>query len=291
VESFLSTSAHYLLSVLLSTLNQLFILLGPLLILAIMMHFVSTGCQNLGYRLMGNRIFLGVFGWLGTAVHELGHALFAILFFHKITDMQLFSPDQKKGTLGYVNHTWNSSNLYQVVGNFFIGIGPVLMGSITLFLVSWLLFSIGIKDLADIPMTVRSFSSFASTEATGIHIYQGFIRFIGLVFAGPETSWWKLVLFLYLTYAIGSSITLSPADIKGALKGFLVFVILLLIFNLLTIWIGTFTTGFFAYISTFFSGFYFLLLLSIVINLAFMVVLLILIGIRSWILKRVDRAG
>ena len=285
MEQLLHSIPAYLLKVLLSTLIQVFVLFGPSILLAVLMHFVSTGCQKLGYKLMGNRIFLGVFGWLGTAIHELGHALFALIFFHRITEMKLFSPDAKKGSLGYVTHTWNSSNLYQTTGNFFIGIGPILMGSIMLFLITWLLFFTSVTSIVHIPLTTDSFSSFTSFTGMLHDIGKGITAYLAFVFTGPETNWWKIVLFLYLVFSIGSSITLSPADIKGALKGFLVFLLFLFLFNLLTLWIGEFTIESFRYISTFFSAFYFLLVLSILLNLSFIFILLILVGIKLWVVK------
>jgi hypothetical protein len=288
VEQFFHSVPGYLLNVFLSTINQVVILLGPLLILAMIMHFVSTVNQNLGYRLMGSRLFLNVFGWLGTAIHELGHAFFALLFLHKITEMKLFSPDTKKGSLGYVSHTWNSSNPYQTIGNFFIGIGPILMGTCMLYLITYLLFFTSSTRIALIPITSDSFSGFASIKNILSSTGQGFMSYLIFIFDGPNSSWWKIILFLYLTFSIGSSITLSIEDIKGALKGFMIFVLLLVLFNLLTIWAGDFTVEFFRYISSFFSAFYFLLIISILLNLSFILILLILVGIRSWIMKRVN---
>ena len=43
--------------------------------------------------------------WLGTPLHELGHALFCLIFRHKIEDIKFFKPDKVNGTLGYVYHT------------------------------------------------------------------------------------------------------------------------------------------------------------------------------------------
>ena len=53
--------------------------------------------------------------------------------------MKLFDPDPETGTLGYVQHTYESSSLYQMAGNFFIGIGPILLGSALIYLFLYLL--------------------------------------------------------------------------------------------------------------------------------------------------------
>jgi hypothetical protein len=286
VQQFLSSIPGYLLNVLLATLNQVLILFGPLILLAVIMHFVSTINQNLGYRLFGSRWFLNLFGWLGTAVHELGHAFFALIFMHKITGMKLFSPDPKKGTLGYVDHSWDSSNLYQTIGNFFIGIGPVLMGSIMLFFITWVLFLTTPASLTPVPITAESFSSFSSFGYMIATIGQGFTSYLGYLFTGENSNWWKLMLFFYLTFSIGASVTLSMADISGALKGFLIFLLVLAVFNAVTLWIGDFAIRSCRFISLFFSAFYILIILSILVNLLFTLLLLIFYGIKRWVLKK-----
>ena len=49
--------------------------------------------------------------------------------------MQLFRPG-RDGTLGYVEHAYNRRSLYQSVGNFFIGTGPIWFGSALVYLLS-----------------------------------------------------------------------------------------------------------------------------------------------------------
>ena len=119
MENFFYTSLNYFYQVILSTAYQLLILFGPLLLSAVIMHFVAASNEKLTCRITGTQGYLVLFGWLGTPVHELGHALFALLFGHKITAIKLFSPNPTAGTLGYISHTWNKKNLYQVMGNFF----------------------------------------------------------------------------------------------------------------------------------------------------------------------------
>jgi hypothetical protein len=46
-------------------------------------------------------------------------------------------------------------------------------------------------------------------------------------------------VFVYGVFCIGSHITLSASDIHGAWRGFASLVLLLLLFNLLTLWTGT----------------------------------------------------
>lgn len=269
----LSDILAYIWQVILGTFTQLFILLGPLLILAFIMHFVAKKNESLSYKVMGPKVYLYVFGWLGTAVHELGHALFAILFRHKITAINLFNIKSKDGKLGYVNHSYNRRSHYQRIGNFFIGIGPILLGSILLYFFSWLFFGFGYSKIQayefvneDI-FTMSNFGVIISTT------WQNVWSYFGVVFAGPQTGFFKIIIFIYLLYAIGSSITLSKADIEGSLDGFKYFVLFLFVFNLLSSWLGDFMLWLIIDSLVLFSGFYFILILSILINLFFIGIL------------------
>ena len=74
-------------------------------------------------------------GIIGTTVHELGHLIMCFIFNHKINSFQFFNFKNYKSesTLGYVSHKYNEKSLYQKAGNFFIGIGPIISG--TLFMI------------------------------------------------------------------------------------------------------------------------------------------------------------
>ena len=65
---------------------------------------------------------------------------------------------------------------------------------------------------------------------------------VGRLFAGllrPSLlSTWRFWVYAYLVFCIGSHITLSPPDVRGASKGFVALVAVLLAFNLLTLWAG-----------------------------------------------------
>ena len=70
-----------------------------------------------------------IFSWLGIMVHELSHAGMALLFGHKINRLVLLiNPFQsdKENRLGYVAHSWQPKNKYQQLGNFFIGLAPII---------------------------------------------------------------------------------------------------------------------------------------------------------------------
>jgi hypothetical protein len=278
MNEFLHKSWDYLLVAGKATLVQLFVLLGPLLFLAFIMNFLARKNEELSYKTLGQKMYLYVFGWLGTSVHELGHAIFAILFAHKISEIKLFTPGSGK-SLGQVKHSYTKGNPYQTIGNFFIGIGPILLGALLLWLATWLLFDLNAFNIAEkqgIHINHRLFTSWELVKSTGLGIFDGIVNIYRVVIENHGDYWWKVVLFIYLFYAIGSSVTLSSSDIKGASRGFIYFVILLLVFNLATIWKGDFATRFFDKTGNYLSGFYFLIVLSMALNVVFILILLAL---------------
>ena len=115
------------------TFLQVLIIIVPGLFLAWLMNIVSGRVEVLLCTLMGRRAYLCLFGWLGTTVHELGHAVMCLIFRHRIDKMKLFTLNPEARYDGYVNHSYNPLSIYQFAGNFFIGIGPILFGSLIIY--------------------------------------------------------------------------------------------------------------------------------------------------------------
>lgn len=264
-----------------ATLKQLLILLGPVLLLAFFMHFLALLNEKLSYKVFGRKAYLYLFAWLGTSVHELGHAFFALLFGHKITDIQLFSPKGEGGSLGYVSHSYNKRNLFQRIGNFFIGIGPILFGTLLLFVLLFFLFRFQWEQLNTITFTKSAFSNYDSFIVFCKQILIGFKLFLKQIFLSQHSQWWKIAVLIYILFSVGSSITLSKSDVSGAGSGFVVFVLTLFVFNLSTLWIGDFTLKFFTFCNQYLSGFYYLMLFSMLISLVFIVLLVLLNAIKN----------
>jgi hypothetical protein len=87
---------------------------------------------------------------------------------------------------------------------------------------------------------------------------------------------WHWYVFLYLAFAIGSSIRLSPADIHGATSGFLTILGLLLLFNLATLWMADATATILGMMSTFYGFFYAITSIALVMNLVALLLLFLL---------------
>lgn len=170
-----------------------------------------------------------VTGFFGTPVHELSHALFCVLFGHKIVEIKLFSLNSADGTLGYVNHIYNRENFYQRIGNFFIGVVPILVISALLYLISCFLLSPFTSEMNVL------FSGIAAENAAGI--LKAAVSAIGTFFSLITTwEWW---VFLAVGIFLSLHMTLSGADIKNAISGLIFVLILLFVTDIILGWIGT----------------------------------------------------
>ena len=207
-----------------STFIQVLFLFGPGLVLTMAMSKISAIFAHQVCRAIGVRGYLLTFGWLGTAVHELSHAFTALIFGHKIDEIKLFQIKPESNRLGYIRHKYDKNSVYQRIGNLLIGIAPILMGSIIIFLSAKFL----VPDVAAVISEGRTISG----DDGWLSVYFGsfFLMFWELIDFGNFFKF-KFYLFLYILFCVGSAMTLSPADLKGAKSGFFVFVGVMLIIN------------------------------------------------------------
>jgi hypothetical protein len=234
----LAAALHYTGSAAAATVAQLALLLGPGLVLAALMHALSGFVERRTSRVLGGAAYL-IFGWLGTAVHETGHALFCLLFGHRITGVKLFDFAPRDGTRGHVSHTFDPANPWQSAGNFFIGIAPILFG--TLVIVAAARGLLGAQAFARMaePLPQDGLLRSAGDALTLVHHVTGGAGAALAALLEPHRFLdWRAWLFLYLTFAVGGSISLSGADLQGALAGFGTLVLLVLTANLATLWLG-----------------------------------------------------
>jgi hypothetical protein len=252
------------------------ILFGPLLILGFIISHLAKLVAIYANHIMGRILYLSLFGWLGTTIHELGHALFCLLFGHKITNLRLFYPDSDSQTLGSVSHTYYSDSLYQRSGNFFIGIGPIILGSLVIFSAAHLLLGANMLASFDkITLERHSFNSWTSLANLVIILFLATVDGLIQIFYWQNLVTWQFYLFLYITFAVGSSVSLSLSDIEGILSGFRIIVIILFVFNLLTFWVTGFALQPFLIVSRYFAYFYAIMVFIIILNLMALGILLL----------------
>ena len=195
---------NYIGQVIWHTVLFLLISVLPWIAVALVMQLLSNSIRKSLAKIFGIQGYIYLTA-PGVMIHEIGHAVFCLIFRHKIVEMKLFSPEED-GTLGYVNHSYNPKSFYQRIGNFFIGTGPIWFGITILCFVSWLL----------LPSEME----------------------VGNFFSTNFWGRWQSYIWLYFVLTIASHITLSPPDLAGSVDGGIAIMATALMGFLLLGWCG-----------------------------------------------------
>lgn len=153
-----------------------------------------------------------------------------LLFGHKIIAIKLFDINPKDSMLGYVSHSFNKHNIYQLCGNFFISLGPIFSGTAAILLFMYILepatFDTLQKYVAAAPVTSNNIADFIKWSSHSM-----LIVYAGIVTSGSSNSpsFW---LFVLLAICTSSHIALSKADIENALSGLAVTLFVFIVCNM-----------------------------------------------------------
>ncbi len=185
----------------------------PLFLFTFLVHRLEIFVQIRLAERFGWKVVLWT-GWLGTPLHELSHAVMCKVFRHKIIEMQLFEPDLKTGRLGYVRHSWKK-NWFEEVGNVFIGIAPLIGGTLGLFLLLLLFYFDVLKDAASVFQERSADQTILKLTLDGTTtILAGVCQWTNM-FTG------RFWLFIYLVLCVGTHMAPSRSDYDGAKRGVL----------------------------------------------------------------------
>lgn len=178
--------------------------------------FISL-CNRCFYDACGDSAFgvVKMTGYIGTPVHELSHALMCLLFGHSIKKISMFGDSRNSRTLGYVEHTYYRSNLYHQIGNFFIGISPVLAGGgLILLLLRLLTPHIYFELRADTLLLGTGFS------ANGVLLLlEAILSMIGSVFSPDNFTNWRWWACVLIAFPVAIHMEVSRSDIISGLRG------------------------------------------------------------------------
>lgn len=208
-------------------------------------------------------IFNHTTGLIGVPIHEISHCLCCIIFRHSITKVKLYSwptsHSKSDVALGYVEHSFNPNSIYQVVGNFFIGIAPIFGGVV----------ATGGVSLALLPgadtMMIRLFDIVNIDPPAGRYFefyYHLNLALISELLSSLQSDWLQspiqVSIWVFVVGAIGLYLSPSNADLLGSLKGGMY----LLGFLILTdVVLGN--QAFYGYLTTVFMGWSALLVVCI----------------------------
>lgn len=227
----LSRVFEFIKNVTIASAAQFIALLAIFFFFGLILYLLARFTRVSFVKSIGVKFDIYITGWLGTPIHELGHALFCIPFGHKITDMKLFSPNTENGTLGYVNHSYNPNNPWHRIGNFFIGFGPILFGSFVIFLLLKYLVPDN-SALINIPKShIHDLSSFSGLKNQLIQLFTGGKLILIELFSKQNIQSWQFWIFIYAAMCIASHMELSPPDLKGVWSGIISIFVLLIVIN------------------------------------------------------------
>ncbi|MCL1631211.1 hypothetical protein M3N64_04515 [Sporolactobacillus sp. CPB3-1] len=212
------------------TVSQFVSLLGGIVLGGFVLGFLER---------QANARIVSVFGmggiyvtaWLGTPIHELSHAAMCLVFRHRVIEIKLLQAVDAGGTMGYVRHAYNPNSMYQRIGNLFIGVAPIIGGSLAIALCArWLVPNLS-ADLINFSDTSRLFSIFdlSSWLLLGKSVIAVFQKLLVPANAASLNYW----LFLTLSLCIASRMSLSQEDISGARSGATALFAFLLFINVL----------------------------------------------------------
>ena len=191
----------------------------------IMGHARQSAWQNFSRNTRGY-FLLDLFNLIGTPVHELSHLIFALIFGYHIDSICLYrrvkTAKKSGGTLGYVKMHYEGSGLLhgirRDIGLFFIGVGPLLLPPLFLFLISRLL----PPSLQALP---GAFQNGADSFFKALQQLDG--ADIIIMFA-----------YLYVIISVSLNMELSRQDLRMAVKGLLVLELLFLFVSVFAYLLG-----------------------------------------------------
>ncbi|XJZ27793.1 hypothetical protein ACF5W4_02815 [Bacillota bacterium Lsc_1132] len=207
---------------------QLFYLLGVLIGSGLLLGYFEKLSNTLLVRAFGLKGLL-LTAWLGTPIHELGHLLMCFLWGHRVTRVKLLRLNSPDGVLGYVEHEYNRNSIYQRIGNFFIGLGPLFSGITALLLGMYLLVP---QSFAAFQTQIQQRPVLEKLDLNGFSILEKAVTVIGKSFFTIDNllqpSFW---LFLLFAISISSHMALSREDIHNSANGLTTIFFILFLFN------------------------------------------------------------
>lgn len=229
-------------------MTEIFILsmvftLGTILsivVFGLLIGWIESACNTLIYRRFKDKGIL-ITGFIGTTVHEFGHFIMCKVFRHNVIDVKWFSTRiGASGELGHVRHSYEERSIYQRIGNFFIGVAPVLIGTLTLILSFRLLlpssFSEIIKhtDFNNYLNMSNSFSieNFIETLSSSLWLI------LKELFAFGNFVDIKFYIFIIIAFSISMHMSLSRADLINSFDGIVFIYAVSLILSIILIMVG-----------------------------------------------------
>lgn len=206
---------------------------GMFIIFGIIIGIINKKNVAIGFNSLG-KVFEKIYDLsclIGTPIHEAGHYLMCKLFFIKVDDVKLYIQKKKRvgNRLGYVTMRPRTT-IMNIIGTFFVGIGPLILGSVVILLCSRFLlpdFWNGINGNMSITDLFKDF------------------------FSWTNISNYKFWILIVISMLIGFHMNLSKSDIANAKIGFISIIILNLLISVIIIKFNVDISSIYNYIITY----------------------------------------
>lgn len=247
--------------ILLLTISQLCQLLGCIFFFGFALKWIGEHTLK---KFAYDHFLFHFMSFIGTPIHEFGHFFMCKIFGYRVNKVVWVQKPNAEGTLGYVNFSYNPKNIYQLIGKFFVGIGPLFSGPLCILLLLYFLlptsFQIVETKIGHIPAVWQLSTFYDLFKLSG--------QFLVSLFTFEHVLSWQLYVFLIVASAIAVHIRLSLSDLESATSGIFFLSIALLIINLLSAMFGlTLSDGLSHYISIFTAYYIATMVIILVISL------------------------
>ncbi|TQQ84759.1 hypothetical protein EXD82_04980 [Peptacetobacter hominis] len=223
--------------------NSIYFIVG-IFILGLILNLIED--KNIYYLQQGTgKKGLLITGIIGVPVHELSHYITCRIFLHKVESVELFRPSALKndGVLGRVVHSREKGNIYKMIGDFFIGTAPVIIGSIIIY--SLIRLYLGSEaEIFDMIVNIdKSINMIESREIVKfiLHILTAGIDTMFLILKSPSLKSIQGILILFSVYSISIHLSLSKKDIENSINASFIVALIIII---LTVVLGYFGFNF-----------------------------------------------
>lgn len=215
--------------------NAAYFILGTFL-LGLILNFIED--KNIYYLESGlGRKGILITGIVGVPIHELSHYIACKIFMHKVESVELFRASKSKsdGVWGRVVHSREKGNIYKMIGDFFIGVAPVIIGSFVAYIL--IRFYLGSEStifdmIVDIDGSLQMIKDKELIKFL-IHIVMAGINTLFLILNSPSLLSIKGIILLFMIYSICIHLSLSRADIENSKKAIPIVVLIIVLFTVL----------------------------------------------------------
>jgi hypothetical protein len=216
-------------NILLISFIEILYLLGVLIAVGLVLGVLERYSNTFLVRAFGPRGVL-VTAWIGTPIHEIGHLIQCFIWGHRVSKVKFLQLNSPTGVLGYVQHHYNRNSIYQQIGNFFIGLGPIFSGIGSLIFGMYLFVPKSYEILKeyihqDIVLEKLDINVLGTMGGAVLAISKSLFTLHNLF----NPLFW---IFIVIAISISSHIALSKSDIQGSAKGLIMIFFVMVLFNI-----------------------------------------------------------